>query len=131
MKFFRETTTGHSVVMGRKTWDSMGGKPLKNRTNIIVSRQQLEILAIVKHDIVSALEYAKIYGDVYVIGGGEIYREAMPYADRLLITHVDTEISDPDTFFPEINIALWRENTILSNEDDEMSFRISEYFLVK
>jgi dihydrofolate reductase len=85
MKFFRETTTGHSVVMGRKTWDSLG-KPLKNRTNIVVTRHNLDILAIVKNDIVSALCYGKLHGDVYVIGGGEIYRLALPHADRLLIS---------------------------------------------
>lgn len=106
MRFFREKTRGHSVIMGRKTYESIG-KPLPNRTNIIVTqnsefRTQYPAVKIV-HSFEEAIELAKTMEreEIFVIGGAQIYSLAMPFADRLYLTLVDAEVADADAFFPE------------------------------
>ncbi len=103
MKRFKELTTGHPVVMGRKTLDSMGSKPLVNRTNIIITRQAGFALAgcIIAHSADEALAIAaKLDSEIFVIGGGEIYAEMIGKADRLYLTEIDAE-SDGNIFFPD------------------------------
>ena len=112
MKFFRETTTGHVVVMGRKTLESFpNGRPLKNRTNVVITRQKDYKVpgAVVVHSVEEALEYLKAFKseDIYVIGGASIYEQALPFADKLYLTIVEKEPEHADTFFPEINPAEW------------------------
>lgn len=103
MKFFRETTAGHPVIMGRKTFESIG-RPLPKRVNIVITRnldyQKEGIL--VFPSIEEALEEAKKHdeNEVFVIGGAEIYKQSLPFADKLYLTHVDANF-DADTFFPE------------------------------
>src|SRR5690349_7979768 len=104
MKFFRETTTGHAVVMGRKTWLSLG-KPLKNRLNIVLSRdtniEPRESLVVLR-DVDSVLSFSKsLTTDVFVIGGAQIYKEFMPYIERWLVTQVPLTIDDADAFMPD------------------------------
>lgn len=103
MKHFRDITSGHVVIMGRKTFESIG-RPLPNRTNIIVSRD-LDYQAtgtIVVGSIKQALEEAKKVEneEIFVIGGGQIYEIAMPYIDKLYLTIVDADF-EADTYFPE------------------------------
>lgn len=104
MKFFRETTTGHAIVMGRKTWVSLG-KPLKNRLNIVVSRDsniEPQESLVVLRDIDSVLSLNNsLQTDLFVIGGGQIYQAFMPHIDRWLITEVPLTIEDADAFMPE------------------------------
>lgn len=113
MKRFKETTMGKPVVMGRRTWDSFPKRPLPGRLNIVVTRdQEFETEgAVVAHTLEQALALAQheagSQGEVAVIGGGQIYREAMPFADRLYVTHVKAAI-DGDTRFPDIDPAQWR-----------------------
>lgn len=103
MKRFKELTTGHVVIMGRKTYESIG-RPLKNRTNIVVTRRSTpEVEGItVKHSIEEAIEYAKTIEkeEIFIIGGGEIYTQALPFTDRLYLTIVKGS-PEADTFFPE------------------------------
>lgn len=111
MKFFRTTTSGKIVVMGRKTLESFpGSKPLKNRINIVLSRS--------KHDVDGAefvtgvdelLDRLKEYdsGDIYVIGGAQIYSLLLPYCDTALITHVDAVAIEADSKFPELKDNEW------------------------
>lgn len=104
MKFFRETTTGHAVVMGRKTWLTLG-KPLKNRLNIVLSRdssiepqESLVVLA----DIDSVISFNKsITTDLFVIGGAQIYTAFLPHIEKWMITEVPLTVSGADTFMPE------------------------------
>ena len=107
-KFFRETTTGKVVVMGRKTLDSFpGGKPLKNRTNIVITsnknceKRDEEIYV---NSIDECLELLKNYNDedIYIIGGASIYKQFLPYCNKALVTRVDREFS-ADTFFPNLS----------------------------
>lgn len=105
MAHFREITSGHTVIMGRKTFESIG-RALPNRTNIVISRDK-EFKS--HHDIKivstaeEALEEAKKYEEkeVFVIGGAQIYELFMPYADKLYLTIVDKEVKDADAFFPD------------------------------
>lgn len=109
LKRFRALTTGHAVVMGRKTYDSIG-RPLPNRKNIVVSRQN--DLRIEGVEVFSTLEAALAAAgdDAFVIGGEQIYRQTLPLAQKLYLTQVEQE-HEADAFFPEIDPAQWREVT--------------------
>ncbi|MDM1073492.1 dihydrofolate reductase [Empedobacter brevis] len=110
LKHFKSLTSGHPIIMGRKTFESLG-HPLPNRTNIVVTRDQnwnAEGIGITS-SLVKAIETAKkIDEDVYIIGGGNIYKQAMEFTDVLYITEVHHEF-DGDTYFPEIDSEEWEE----------------------
>jgi dihydrofolate reductase len=104
MKFFRKTTTGHAVVMGRKTWISIG-KPLKNRLNIVVSRAAeigpQESLVVLR-DIKSVLNFSEsLSTDLFVIGGAQVYKELIPHIERWYVTHIPLEVDGADAFIPD------------------------------
>ncbi len=108
LKRFKRLTTGNIVVMGRKTYDSIG-RPLPNRKNIVISRNMsLKIEEVdVEHDLVDVLKRNQ-EENVYVIGGGQIYVEALPFTEKLEVTEVDVELVG-DTSFPEIDSSHWKE----------------------
>lgn len=115
MKHFRSLTTGHVVIMGRKTWDSIGRKPLPNRINVVITSTPKEIATkdidvLAGSDIGSAaIEFFKgTNKEIFIIGGASIYKEALPIADRMVITHINGEY-EGDVFFPEVNASEWRE----------------------
>ncbi|MEP3685849.1 MAG: dihydrofolate reductase [Sulfitobacter dubius] len=110
LKFFQRETTGGAIIMGRRTWESLPFKPLKNRLNCVVSSADIEGVH-VTGDPQSALGYcaAEGYRRVYGIGGEGIYRALLPLADRLLVTEVDVEIDDADAFFPDFDPEEWVE----------------------
>lgn len=108
LKFFREKTRNSTVIMGRKTFDSIG-KALPNRNNIIVTRNKnftgknVNVL----HSIDRAIDVARELGDnIFIIGGGQIYQQSISYWDRIYWTKVNCEI-DGDTEFPKINLSEW------------------------
>jgi len=111
LQFFREKTEGHPIILGRKNYESIG-RPLPNRTNIIVSRQEgLEIEGCtVFTSIEEAIDWAKQIddGEAFVIGGGQIYKLALPMADRVYLTRVHEEI-EGDVLFPELPEDEWEE----------------------
>ena len=119
LKRFKSLTTGKPVIMGRKTFDSIFerlGKPLPNRTNIVVTRQNIQIPGvIVCHDIESAVEQASAIaardedsGNEIIIGGGaEIYKQALPFTDNIYLTRVHQDV-DGDAWFPEIKDTEWQ-----------------------
>ena len=100
LKFFKRTTLGCPVIMGRKTWDSIG-RPLPGRRNIVITRNPTWRAegAEVFHDLDSALATTANEPRVFVIGGGELYAQALPLADELVLTEVDADF-EGDTFFP-------------------------------
>lgn len=105
MKFFKETTMGHPVIMGRKTFESLP-KALPGRKNIVISANSeykadgAEVVASVEE----AIKLAEAENtEAFVIGGGRIYTEFLPYADNLYLTEIDAECPDADTYFPEFN----------------------------
>lgn len=123
LKHFKELTLGHPVVMGRRTFESIG-RPLPGRANIVVSRRvDWPAPAGVLHapSLPAALELARQQPggeEVCVIGGGEIYRQALPAADVVHLTEVHTQVPDGDTFFPPLPPAEWREETRQRHEPD-------------
>ena len=124
MKFFRTTTTGKVVVMGRKTLESFpGGQPLKKRTNIVLTRDKNYKVkdAIVVHSIEEVLEELKKYDseDVYVIGGDSIYSQMLPYCDTAHVTKIDFAY-EADSWFPN-----------LAEESEEQTYFDLEYTFVK
>ena len=112
MKFFRETTRGKPVIMGRKTWESLPDafRPLPGRVNIVVSRNAAypAVGATVVGSLPDALTAAGNADIVFVMGGAELYRQALPIADRLYLTEIDADFAG-DAFFPELAKDDWRE----------------------
>lgn len=135
MKFFMETTKGHYVIMGRKNYDSLHPKfkPLPNRTNIVVTRQQnLQAPGcIIVNDVNKGINIAKENNEseLFIIGGAEIYKLTLPVANRLYLTEVKA-IVDGDTYFPEVDKNQWREISREPHPADErhkFSFDIVVY----
>ena len=127
MKFFRGTTKGHKVVMGRKTWESLPSK-LPDRENIVVSSQDLEGPDLVVHNISEFIDtYKNTEEEIFVIGGGKIYAEFLPFSSNLYLTEVDAGYEGADTFFPEFDRALYTREIITEGKEDDLAFVISKY----
>lgn len=109
LRRFRALTTGHAVIMGRRTWASIG-RALPDRQNIVVTRQaRLEVTgAEIAHSLDEALALVRLPGPVFCIGGGEIYREALPHATTLYLTEIAQDVAG-DTTFPPFDRSAWRE----------------------
>ncbi len=120
MKYFREKTKGHTVIMGRKTFESLKG-PLPNRKNIIITRDEnyLRHGVDVVHSLEEALGQAEGKQEVFIIGGAEIYKQALALADKLYITHINAEDKEADSFFPEIIPIVWNEVSREEHEKDD------------
>jgi dihydrofolate reductase len=132
MKFFRRQTVGCPVIMGRKTFESIG-RPLPKRVNIVISRgySTADEVAVVG-SLREAYEVAEATNleRCYVIGGGQIYAQAMEDADRLVVTHVHTEIKDADTFFPPIDPSVWvvsERSEMFYDEESDFHFEFVTY----
>ena len=132
LRFFRRSTTGCPIIMGRKTFESIG-RPLPMRVNIVVSRSYKtgEEVAVVQ----SLEEAFKLAEETnlercFVIGGGQIYAQALPLVDRLVVTHVHTVIEDADTFFPPIDPEVWQiaeRSELFTDEETGYTFEFVEY----
>ncbi|MBE5745057.1 MAG: dihydrofolate reductase [Clostridiales bacterium] len=120
MKFFRATTLNHTVVMGGNTLRSFpGGNPLKNRTNIVLSRGQVrdDCIFVRSYDELKAeMKKRNETDDVYVIGGGAVYKELLPYCDEVLVTKVDA-VGGAEVFFPNLDEL---ENFVCVDEGEPM-----------
>ncbi|HET6852653.1 MAG TPA: dihydrofolate reductase [Pyrinomonadaceae bacterium] len=121
MRFFRETTTGHAVVMGRKTWLTIG-KPLKDRLNIVLSRDssiepQDSLLVLTDVDSVISFNHS-LTTDLFVIGGAQIYRAFLPHIEKWIITEVPLTVSGADAFMPEGYLEEFKEMDSRTLEDD-------------
>lgn len=115
MKRFRQLTMGNMVIMGKKTWDSLPKKPLPGRINIVITDIPGEKIdnAEVVYSIQEAASKCPENGESFVIGGGSIYRQFLPLADRLYITHVH-KTAPADIYFPEIDKRIWK---VVSKEE--------------
>ena len=132
MKFFVKTTKGHHILMGRKNLESFG-KLLPNRTNIILTRDEnFEFEgAEIFNELDAAINLAKSNGEdeLMVIGGGEIYKQCLPFADKIYLTRIHAEI-EGDVFFPELDEKYWELKSSLAHEKDEKhkyAFTFKEY----
>ena len=109
LQHFKKTTMGKPILMGRKTWESIG-RPLPGRTNIVITRDTAYRAegCVVVNSIDAALEASSGQDEVMVIGGAEFYRQVLPVTDTIYLTRIHATISG-DTCFPELNVADWRE----------------------
>ena len=137
MKFFMETTLNHHIIMGRKNFESIPKKfsPLKNRVNIIVTRNKnlkldsCKVVSSIEKGIAIAKENGE--NECFIIGGGEIYKLAIKnkLVNRMYITHIDKNF-EGDTFFPEIDYSLWNITELFSNKADKknpIDFVVKKY----
>ena len=132
MKFFRHQTVGCPVIMGRKTFESIG-RPLPKRVNIVISRNFStadEVAVVSSLDAAYEVAEATNLERCYVIGGGQIYAQAMNDADRMVITHVHTIIENADTFFPPIDPEVWQvesRSEMMNDPESGFDFEFVEY----
>ena len=127
LKYFKSVTLGKPVIMGRKTFESIG-KPLPGRTNIVVTRQKDWKFAgvLVAKSVEEALtigqqfrnEQNNLAEEIMVIGGAEIYRHALPIADRVYLTRIDANVDGADAYFPELSVNQWKLASELPGDSD-------------
>ena len=108
LKRFKALTTGNTVLMGKRTWESLPRRPLPGRMNIVLTDNPGETIkdAVTAYSLQDALDKCDKDKEVFIIGGGSIYRQFMPIADRLFITHVHRK-APADIYFPEIDLGIW------------------------
>ena len=132
MRFFRRQTLGSPVIMGRKTFESIG-RALPGRVNVVISRsfstgEEVEVVASLE-DAFKVAESTNLE-KCFIMGGGQIYAQAMQVADRLIVTHVHTVIEDADTFFPPIDPSVWtviQRSELFTDEETGYTFEFVEY----
>lgn len=130
LKHFKQLTTGHAVFMGRKTYDSIG-KPLPNRRNIVISRSIKTLAGCeVAASLEAALQLCSNENEVFVIGGAEIFREALSMATRIELTRIHQEI-DGDTFFTEPDPKIWEETAREDFSPDEKNLLSYSFITLK
>lgn len=131
LKRFKALTTGHTIIMGRKTFDSLPKGALPNRRNVVLSRTLSQLPgAEVFADLQSALASCSSDEEVYIIGGETVYREAISLAHRLCLTEIDALPEQADAFFPEVSQSEWKEVYSEAHEIDEkhaQSYRFVDY----
>jgi dihydrofolate reductase len=126
LQFFKKVTMGHPVIMGRKTWESIG-RPLPGRRNIVVSRNvglQLTDAEVV-HSLDAALSTLNEFPRVFVIGGEQLFTQAFPKVDRLYITEIDIDVDGGDTFFEVPNPSEWKEVERTPASEGEITFNFT------
>lgn len=123
LQFFKRVTMGHPVIMGRKTWESIG-RPLPGRRNIVVSRNKdLQLTgAEVVHSLDEALNSLGEFSRVFVIGGEQLFKQAFDKADQLYITEIDLDIEGGDTFFQVPNPSNWKEVERTPGSEGDITF---------
>lgn len=131
LKRFRQITMGHCLIMGKKTWESLPLRPLPGRQNIVLTDNELDCFdcAFTAHSIEEALGLCEQGKEIFIMGGGSVYRQFMPLADRLMVTHVDREFT-ADTFFPAINHDEWylsEKEDFMTEDPEAFSFTYATY----
>ena len=126
MKRFKKLTFGNTVIMGKKTWESLPKRPLPGRKNIVLTDDLQENIdnSVTAYSIEDALSKCEVGEDIFVIGGGSVYSQFLPIADRLYITHVH-RTAPADVFFPEIDPEIWEvieKEEFKTREDDGISY---------
>ncbi len=133
LKRFKKLTSGHNIIMGKKTYQSLPFRPLPNRTNIVITDIVGEVIEGCKmaYSIKDAVELMDKENENFIIGGGSIYKQFLPVADKLYLTVVHKDF-DADIFFPEINFDEWEKiEEVFVNDDDSVPFDYSYLTLKK
>lgn len=115
LKRFKKITEGHTVIMGKKTYESLPYRPLKNRTNVVITDDRDEKFegCITVHSIEEALAHCNEHQESFIIGGGSVYRQFLPHANKFYLTWVNKDF-EADIFFPEVDFSEWK---LLERED--------------
>ena len=126
MKFFRETTRGQTVIMGRLTYESIG-RPLPNRRNIVITSHGENMPAGV--EVCGSLDEAisLANGDAFIIGGARVYKDAIALADEIILTEIDADFPQADVYFPEFDKTGWTAEIIAENSDGGINYRHVRY----
>ncbi|MBQ7201776.1 dihydrofolate reductase [Candidatus Saccharibacteria bacterium] len=126
MKFFREATADHKVVMGRKTWESLPGK-LPKRENYVISRHKVEGADRTINDMQKFIDENKDTDEeIFIIGGGVIYAAFLPYAKTLYLTEIN-KTADADVFFPQFDKTKYEKEIIKKGKEDDLSYSFAKY----
>jgi dihydrofolate reductase len=129
---FKAITSGHTIIMGRKTFESLPKAPLPNRRNIVLSRNKnlsvegLEVCPSLDHALLKRIDEA----EVFIIGGAQVYSQALPVAGKLYLTRIHASFPDADVFFPDIDFHIWKETcreTFPADEKNPYAFTFLEY----
>lgn len=131
MKFFKETTLGHTVIMGRKTFESLP-KALPNRLNVVItsdSSYSAENIVVVS-SVEQALKYCD-NGEAFVLGGGMIYKEFLPFADKLYLTEIEDSLENADTYFPSFDKNEYKRTVVKSTNENGIAFSHIIYEKIK
>ncbi len=131
LKRFKRLTKGNTVIMGKKTWESLPNRPLPGRQNIVLTDIPDETIddSVTAYSINDALSKCNPAAEIFIIGGGSIYRQFMPIADRLLITHVH-KAAPADIFFPEVDLKIWEiaeKEEFMISEDNKIPYTYTTY----
>jgi dihydrofolate reductase len=122
LKRFKRLTLGNTVIMGKRTWESLPRKPLPGRRNIVLTDDRTETIenAVTAYSIEDSLSKCEKGEEIFIMGGGSIYRQFMPFTDRLYITHVHKK-APADIYFPEIDLKIWKitEKEVFKTDDEE------------
>lgn len=121
MKFFKETTMGHTVVMGYNTYKSLPGD-LPGRHIIVVTSRNLDGVEVVNNIDEIVTEYKNSDEEIFICGGASIYRQFLPYADKLYLTEIDDSEENADTYFPEFDKDEWNKSFISEHESNDIKF---------
>ncbi len=129
MEFFKKTTSGHTIVMGRKTWDSIG-RPLPKRRNLVVSRHSIDLPSGV--ELVSDLaqfiaDHSQTDEEIFIIGGANLYAQTLPFAKTLYLTEVDAAAEDADAFFPAFDHAKFSRAILGEGDDGDLHYQFVKY----
>lgn len=120
LRRFKALTTGHTIIMGRRTFESLPKGALPERRNIVLSRSEREFPGAERFGSLSeALDHCQDDDEVFIIGGASVYQEALPLADRLCLTFIHDTPSDADVFFPEVDFKEWVQTDCETHEHDE------------
>lgn len=124
LKFFRNTTSGHTIIMGRNTFDSLP-RMLPNRKHIVLSsRDDFPSEVEVYKELKSILEkYKESSEEIFIIGGASIYKQFLEYCDKLYLTEIDSEDRDASVYFPEFDKSLYNREELLNGEDNGISYK--------
>ena len=123
LKFFKATTMGHPIIMGRKTFDSLP-KALPGRKNIVITRDENFAAegAVTVHGISEALEAARDADEAFIIGGESIYKAFLSVTDKMYLTLIDGEDNEADAFFPEYENIEWKKEELLKTEENGIKY---------
>ena len=131
LQFFKRTTSGHTIILGRKNYESIG-RPLPNRTNIVITRDKNYKAegCLVAHSLDEAISLAGNDNEIFIIGGAQVYAQALDRVERMYITEVDTE-AEGDVLFPEFDKAQWRECSRESHAADDQNAYAFDFVMLE